>query len=455
MTVDERRKCLKRMQRRYLAASREERSRLLDDLAALTGLHRYSVVRLLQGSTLERQPRRGQRGRVYGAAVDDALRVIWESLDYVCAERLTPALVETARQLARHGELAVTPDLLEQLGRISVATVQRRLTRLGQDTCRLPRRGPKRANQVARAIPMQRIPWDIAEPGHFEVDLVHHSGPSTSGDYVHTLQMIDVATGWSERVAVLGRSQRAMEAGFRQILARLPFRVVELHPDNGPEFLNHHLVRIWGEEITGLRLSRSRPYHKNDNRFVEQKNDTLVRAYLGQARLDTAEQCVALNALYDRLWVYYNLFQPVLHLIEKIPTGTRVRRRWDDAATPYARLLATKSLEPTVRERLETLYATTNPRALRRAIQQDLDALLFPRPHLIVPAEPTPASPGGQLRATAIVTPSSRHGPLPPRRCAPPATGDRLWRCGQRLTRCHTSPQARRRPPTPSVATNH
>jgi hypothetical protein len=111
--------------------------------------------------------------------------------------------------------------------------------------------------------------------------------------------MIDVATVWSERVAILGRGQRAMEEGTRRILARLPFRVEELHPDNCPEFLNNHLVRIWGEVITGLQFSRSRPYQKNDNRFVDQRNDTLVRAYLGHARLDTAEQCATLNALYD------------------------------------------------------------------------------------------------------------------------------------------------------------
>ena len=165
MTVNERRKCLKRMQGRYLAASREERSRLLDELTELTGLHRYSVVRLLKGPSLERRPRRRQRGREYGAAVDDALRVIWESLDYVCAERLTPALVATAKQLARHGEMEVSDELLGQLGRISVASVQRRLTRLGQDTMRLPRRGPERANKVAREIPMRRIPWDTADPG--------------------------------------------------------------------------------------------------------------------------------------------------------------------------------------------------------------------------------------------------------------------------------------------------
>jgi hypothetical protein len=386
MTVDERRKCLKRMQGKYLAATREERSRLLDDLAELTGLHRKSVVRLLKGPSLERQPRRRQRGRAYGAAVDDALRVIWESLDYVCAERLTPALVATAEQLARHGELVVTDELLAQLGRISVSSVQRRVTRLGQDVARrLPRRGPERANAVAREIPMKRIPWDTAEPGHFEVDLVHHSGPRSDGDFVHTFQMLDVATGWSERVAILGRSQRAMEAGTRLILARLPFAVKELHPDNGPEFLNHHLVRIWGEAITGLQLSRSRPYRKNDNRFVEQKNDTLVRAYLGQARLDTAEQCAALNALYDQMWVYYNLFQPVLHLVEKTHDGVRTRRKWDHAQTPLARLLATNALEPVERERLERLHAETNPRALRRTILAGIDALLHPRPRILAP----------------------------------------------------------------------
>lgn len=400
MTVDERRKCLKRMQRRYLAATREERSRLLDELAELTGLHRKSVVRLLKGPSLDRQPRRQQRGREYGAAVDDALRVIWESLDYICAERLTPALVATAEQLARHGELTVTDEVLDQLGRISVSSVQRRLTRLGQDTARLPRRGPDRANKVAREIPMRRIPWDTAEPGHFEVDLVHHSGPSSNGEFVHTFQMIDVATGWSERAAILGRSQRAMEAGTRLILARLPFPIKELHPDNGPEFLNNHLVRIWGEAITGLQLSRSRPYQKNDNRFVEQKNDTLVRAYLGPARLDTPEQCAAVNALYDQMWVYYNLFQPVLHLIEKTHDGTRIRRKWDDAQTPFARLLATNTLAPAERERLEQLYAETNPRALRRTIQDGLHALLYPRPSVLAPGSTRADDPGSTRAAS-------------------------------------------------------
>jgi hypothetical protein len=386
MTIAERRKYLSRMAPRYWPATRPEQSRLLDEMEAMPGLHRKSLLRRLRPDGLTRSPRTRQRGRGYGASVDDALRVIWESLDYVCAERLTPGLVPTARLLAQHGELVLSPALETQLGQISVATVQRRLTRLAQDTPRLPRKRPTAANRVARAIPMGRIPWDEAEPGHFEVDLVHHSGPSTAGEYLHTLQLVDVATGWSERVAVLGRSYRAMAAGFWQILQRLPFAVRELHPDNGPEFLNDHLLRFWGDSVPGLQLSRSRPYHKNDNRFVEQKNATLVRAYFGHARLDTPAQGAALNALYERMGLYYNLFQPVLHLVEKTAQGTRLRRRWDTAQTPYERLAATPALPLAARTQLDALYHATNPRALRRDIYASIEALLHPRPAASEPA---------------------------------------------------------------------
>jgi hypothetical protein len=218
---------------------------------------------------------------------------------------------------------------------------------------------------VLRDVPMGRIPWQTTMPGSFEVDLVHHSGESAAGEYVHTLQLIDVATGWSERTAVFGRGQTAMAAGFQRIIDRLPFPIRHLHPDNGPEFFNDHLVRFWGKEITGLTLSRSRPYQKNDNRFVEQKNATLVRAYLGHRRLDTAAQCAALDVLYEQMGVYYNLFQPVLHLCEKEVIAGRVKRRWDTAQPPYQRLVATGILTPTVGAGLAALYLATNPRRLR------------------------------------------------------------------------------------------
>ena len=375
LTIDERRKYLKRMWLRYRQADRVGRSQLLTEMEQVTGLHRKSLVRLLNGASLERQPRRQQRGRRYGPAVRSVVATVWESLDYICAERLTPALLPTAQHLAPFGECHLTPQVEEQLATISRATVQRMLRTRVRPTPRLPRKGPEAANRLRQAVPMGRLPWQLAEPGHFEVDLVHHCGSSAMGEYVHTIQMVDVATGWSERVAVLGRSQQAMEGGFRRILGRLPFPVRELHPDNGSEFFNDHLVRFWGEELSGLTLSRSRPYHKNDNRIVEQKNDTLVRAYLGYGRLDTLAQAQALDQLYEHLWVYYNLFQPVLHLEEKVVTDNRLRRKWDTATTPYQRVVATGVVTEDWQATLDGCYARTNPRQLRRTIYEQLDRL--------------------------------------------------------------------------------
>ena len=379
MSIEERRKYLRRMKKRYAQATRKERGQLLDEMEAVTELHRKSLVRLVNGS-LERKPRRKQRGCTYRSDVDDALRVIAESLDYVCAERLTPNLVWMAEHLAAHGEMTITPQLREKLGQISVSTVRRRLDRIRQDQPRLPRKGPERANRVTKDIPMKRIPWDEAEPGHFEVDLVHHCGPSASGEYVHTLQMVDVTTGWSERVAVLGRSFRVMRAGFQRCLERLPFPVLEIHPDNGSEFFNHHLLRFFRDAVQEVDLSRSRPYHKNDNRNVEQKNSTLVRAYLGYDRLDTVQQTRLLNLLYDNMWLYYNFFQPVMHLTEKtvIPVEgrlARVKRRYDQAQSPFDRLCATNAISNQDRQRLQDLRNQTNPRQLRREIYDLLDYL--------------------------------------------------------------------------------
>ena len=380
MTLNERRKYLMRMRLRYVQANRSERSRLLDEMEQVTELHRKSLIRLMKAEPV-RKPRQRQRGRVYGHEIDEALRVIAETQDYICAERLTPSLVPTAKALLAHGELAVSDQVLAQLGRISVRSVKRILQRIRQDERRLPRRGPERAWQVLREIPAKRIPWDTHEPGHCEVDLVYHSGMDAGGEFVHTLQMIDVATGWSERVAVLGRSGLIMAAAFRRILARVPVPIVELHPDNGSEFLNNHLYRFFKDTVPGLQLSRSRPWVKDDNRFVEQKNQSLVRAYLGHDRLDSLAQMAAVNQLYDRMWLYYNLFQSVLRVNEKIlvtAPGQRphVKRRYDQAQTPFERLCAAGGLTAEKRQYLEQLRCQTNPRRLRQEIYTLIDYIM-------------------------------------------------------------------------------
>lgn len=368
MTIEERRKYVKLMAGRYRKAKRAERSRLLTEMEAITKQHRKHLIRLLNGASLERKKRQTPRSRTYGEEVERVVLKVWESLDYLCAERLQPTLVCTAQHLARFGVLSITVEVKEQLATMSVSTVERLFRKHRASKGRLPRKGPERANQVTKGVPMGRIAWDLTEPGHFETDLVHHGGSSASGEYGYTLQLIDVATGWSDRVMLLGRGQQAMASAFTQVIERLPFTIKELHPDNGTEFFNQHVVRLWKEKVSGVQLSLSRPSQKNDHRNVEQKNDTLVRQYFGQLRLATAEQIAAGNALYEQMWVYYNLFQPVMQLVEKRIEGDKVHRKWDEAQTPYQRLLATGVLSSEQQARLQAVYDQTNPLALRETI---------------------------------------------------------------------------------------
>lgn len=379
MTITERYKYLRMMQRRYEEAGKKERGKLLAEMEEITKMHRKSLIRLMNGIVV-RKKREKQRGREYGYDLDNALRIISKSMDHPCAERLQPNLGWMADQLVEHNELVISPRVREQLDRVSVSTVQRRLNRMKIDR-KLSRRRPEEANRWRREVPARRIAWDEKEPGHFEVDLVHHCGISASGQYVHTLQMVDVATGWSERVAVLGRSYLVMQDGFERILARLPFRVREIHPDNGSEFFNDHIRTFWFGVSPQLHWSRSRPWQKNDNRFVEQKNDSLVRAYLGYRRLDTVVHTNLLNYLYDLMWVFHNFFQPVMRLKEKISVSSpdkhhRVVRHFDRARTPFDRLLETDALDEKTREYCLSLRKQTNPLRLRETIHTLIHELL-------------------------------------------------------------------------------
>ena len=382
MTIDEHYKLIRNVQAKYLQAGRNEKGQILNMLVEATGLERKYLITLLKGPGPNREKRKQQRGRKYGAKVDDAIRIIGSTLDWICAERLTPGLVEMALHLGRHGEMIVDDELLELLGAISIPTVRRTVSRVRQDEYRLPQRKGKRRyrNSVADQIVMRVIPWDIAIPGHFEVDLVHHAGPDVRGECVYTVQFIDVKTGWSERIAVLGRSYSRMREAFAKFLAQCPIPVLEIHSDNGPEFMNAHLQRFFADKFRGAKFSRSRPWQKNDNRFVEQKNSTLVRAYLGRESFTTQEQADLLNELYDLMRVYYNFFQPVLRQIERsvhynAQHAPVLRRKHDTACTPLNRLTESDVLDQKTWVWLRCTYVQTNPRRLRQEIQQLLDAI--------------------------------------------------------------------------------
>jgi hypothetical protein len=379
MSIDERYQYLRRMQKRYQQADRERKSQLLNEVVAYTGLHRKSAIRRLSGS-LERQGRRRERNKRYGPEVDTALAIIWETLDYICALRLQPNLVSTGQMLARHHELVWSPTLAAQLASISVSSVARHLPPRPPEERR--RKPPAPLNRHQQEIPAYRIPRDIAEPGHLEIDLVHHCGESTQGEYVYTLQMVDVTTGWSARRAILGRSYIVMADALAYLFAQLPFPVLELHPDNGGEFLNVHLLAFLDREYADPQRSRSRPGCPNDNRLVEEKNGSIVRRWVGDRRLDTVMQTRWLNTIYEKLHIYHNAFMPVLKQIDREwrpATAERqgyVKRKHDLARTPLDRLCNLDSA--TYGAQCQVLCQqreAINPRQLRRDIEKMFDHL--------------------------------------------------------------------------------
>jgi hypothetical protein len=265
------------------------------------------------------------------------------------------------------GPLDTRGELRQQLDSISTSTVHCILSRYRPTSPRLPRERPSGSRPLPKGIPMRRIPWGTPQPGHFEVDLVHHSGPFSSGHYAHFLQMVDVATGWSQHQAILGRSWLVVCDAFCHILCHLPFTVQEVHSDNGSEFLNAHLLEFWAEAASHISLSRSRPYQKNGIRFVEQKNSCLIRAYLGHERLDNVAQTQLHNQIYGKMDCYYNPFLPVISLSEKtsIPPidgrPARIRLRYNRSRTPCDRLCDTDAITDVHRQQLMEQRRSINP----------------------------------------------------------------------------------------------
>ena len=382
MTIAERRKYLHKMWGRYRDASKKEKSQMLNDMAHVTGLHRKSIIRILNGR-LSRKKRTRERGPIYGTKVKYAIAKISKALDHPCAERLKPNLIFMANHMKKHGQLRVDEDTLKKLTTVSISTLKRILASTNKSIEKIARkRFPKRKRNTFKELyPMRKIPYDTPEPGHFEVDLVLHCDEDSSGDYIHTIQMTDVATGWCELQAVFGRSYRVIVDGFGCILAHLPIPVIEIHPDNGSEFFNQHLLRFWGKKVPALNISRSRPYHKNDNRFVEENNSSLVRAYIGHGRLATLPQLLLLRDIYQDLMCYHNFFQPVMKTIHKVQIDEiHYRRIFDPARPPLDRLAETGILSDTQFDRLFCLREQVDILALRERLENNINHLWRVKP---------------------------------------------------------------------------
>jgi len=377
MSLTSRRELLATIRPRYRGASRQEKQQILDEFVAATGYHRKYAISLLRQPRTEPSPPQSQRKgrrRVYTAEVAEALEVVWKAASQICSKRLVPFLPQLVDTLQRHGHLALSAETKEKLLGISPATVDRLLAGVRQTGAGSGRGSSSRTSFLKQQVPVRTFSeWGGARPGYLEADLVAHSGGDVSGSYLHTLVLTDVVSGWTECLALLFREQQLVLQAVRQAREQLPVPLLALDTDNGSEFLNSVLFDYCHQEE--IVFTRSRPYKKNDQCFVEQKNGVVVRQFIGYERFEGVEPCRLLSQLYGQLRLYINFFQPSMKLLTKERIGSRVKKRYDLAQTPYQRLQAAEGVPVVVKEKLKAQFLALDPVQLLVDIRLLQDAL--------------------------------------------------------------------------------
>jgi hypothetical protein len=315
---------------------------------------------------------RGRRER-YGPPVVEALKAMWEASDRLCSKRLHPFLPELIRVMRRSGETKMTIEIEAQVCQMSTATIDRRLRTWKQKGGRsLSTTRP--GTLLRSSIPIRTFAdWQENKPGFLEIDLVAHCGESLEGFYLNTLMAVDVATSWSEFAGVWGKGEQRVGTAIHQVRSRLPFGLLGLDSDNGSEFINQNLAN-WcrREKIT---FTRSRPYKKNDNCYVEQKNGSIVRRVIGRDRYSSKQAYETLNRIYNLLRLYVNYFQPTMKLVSKTRHGARVYRVYDKAETPYQRVLNSGAVTEAKKAELYATYSLLNPVKLLKQINDSVEYL--------------------------------------------------------------------------------
>jgi hypothetical protein len=344
---------------------------MLDEFTSATGYHRKYAIRVLKNRVqvqnhLNRKTKTYQT--IYHGEVVQVLEQIWEICGRICSKRLQPYLPEAIKVLERCKEINITKDTKELLLKISSASIDRCLHSVriksphGLSTT-------KPGSLLKNLIPVRTFTeWDEERPGFMEIDLVAHCGNTTEGQYLNTLTCTDISTGWTDVTALSHRSQEAVSQAIHWMRQRLPFPLLGIDSDNGSEFINDLLYRYCLDEK--ITFTRSRPYKKNDQAHVEQKNWSVVRHTVGYDRWETNQEFTILESVHDNLRLYINFFQPSFKLIAKERIGNQTIKRYDTAKTPYQRVLERQDISFEAKARLMNLYVQLNPAELRRSIDQ-------------------------------------------------------------------------------------
>lgn len=378
MNMQSRNQYLVELRTEYLKTkSRKKRGKLLDEAVKRTKLNRkYLMGKLKPKSNLDRnksQPKK--RKQYYDNSIKPALVRMWQIFDHPCGQRLKTSLETETDKLRILNELSCSDEIALKLKQISSASIDRKLKHQKEFEWIKNKYHHKTHPLLYQKIPVKVFAeQDRSVLGNMQIDTVEHCGASASGGFVNTLNATDIASGWTEQEAVMGKGQENTKNGVDNARKRCPFLWKEIHSDGGTEFINAHLFRYSTE--SSLEFSRSRAYKKNDNCLIEQKNYTHIRRLVGYLRYDTSEELNMLNDLYrNELRLYKNFFQPVIKLILKERTGGRIYRKYDKPKTPFQRLLESLEVSENKKQELKSIYQSLNPAHLKRQIDKKLDTL--------------------------------------------------------------------------------
>jgi transposase InsO family protein len=360
---------------RYREASRAKKKLILDEFCENTGYHRKAVIRLLNHRPVGNTGKRRGRPRMYaGGELMSALLLLWEASGFVCANYLPAALPALIERLEQSGGLSFGKAVRERLARISPSTCARLLKDHNQHRLKQPYIRHGVVSDLSHRIALHTFAELRDLPvGHMEIDLVLHCGMTTGGFFLTTLVAVDTRSSWTFCTPVWGKNKERVGGAVARLQREVPFQLLGIHSDNGTEFINNTLYQYC--QRRGLQFTHSRPYHKNDQPRVEQRNGSLVRRLVGYGRYTSRQAMLQLEEVYTLACLHANFFRPTAKLLKRERQGARVIKIYDTPQTPFQRLLASGELTAQQEAALRDQYVTLNPLNLQRQLRQALDAL--------------------------------------------------------------------------------
>lgn len=365
------------VRKRYFVATKTEKTLILDEFCTVCNFNRKYAIRLISKRQTIHSKKKGRPKKYGSQAILDFLKDLWVLTNLACSERLKAAIPLWLPYYHLHSSNHLSEKDVRLLSEISTSTIKRLLRRLKSKYRKFGLSTTKPGSLLKKQVPIKLNQWDESRPGFIEADTVAHCGSSVSGQFVYTLNIVDIATGWTEQRALWGKGKRGVFEALKSIRKSLPFKILGFDCDNGGELLNYMLFEYFTGQRNPVQYTRSREYRKNDNAHIEEKNWTHVRQFIGYQRFDKSQSVAMLNDLYLTQWRFYlNFFIPAFKLIEKKRDGSKIIKKFSSPLTPYQRLLASENIRQSKKKELIKIFNSLDPFVLEKKMKNKIKNIL-------------------------------------------------------------------------------